>query len=257
MSQKNIIVSKRPDVITTVPSDTTYKNLSESQLLSKVKLLHEQLLKTNRYLMDVHRMSIYNWDTTDTGNIIVELPENKKGFLLDSIVRLRGVWNPETNTPELTPVDTNRIGWLYKVQTPAPVIVFDTSWKTGDYALYDETGTLYNVQTSMLESIFTPLILIESDSIQFDSLPQTNTGIQVRANVKIDPEGQNDLEVSARGLFSNAYEKAKQLITIQHTTPTAPNLEGGLRIVYLETPPEIFYDGWLYLIPPASVTVPE
>lgn len=252
MSGQKLKVSKKPSLIATTPSDNSYKNLSQSQLLTKVKLLHEQVLKTNKYLQDVHRMSIYNWDEGDTGNIIVELPENKKGFLLDSVVRLRGVWDPATNIPELLAEDTTRVGWMYKVKTTAPILLFGTSWKTGDYALYDEEGILYNVQTSMLDSIFTPLILIESDTIQFDTLPQETTGIQVRANVKIDPEGENDLQVSARGLFSNAYEKAKQLITIQHTVPTGPNLEGGLRIVYLETPPETFYDGWLYLVPPES-----
>lgn len=254
MSQKNVIVSKRPDLINTVPSDSTYKNLSESQLLAKVKLLHEQILKTNKYLMEVHRMSIYNWDTNDTGNIMVQLPPTKKGFLLDDIVRLRGTWDPSTNTPELLEQDTGKTGWLYKVTTSMPTALFNRGWKTGDYALYDELGNIHNVQSTLLENVFTPIVLIESNSIQFEDLPQSKDGIQVRAHVKIDPEGENDLEVSARGLFSNAYQRARQLITIQETAPTEDNLAGGLRIVYLTELPEVMYDGWLYLIPPSTVT---
>lgn len=254
MSIKNVVISKRPDISSTSFSDNAYKNLSESQLLAKVKLLHEQILKTNKYLMEIHRVSIYNWDTEDTGNIMVEIPESKKGFLLDSILRLRGTWNPETNIPELEATDINKIGWIYRVISDAPVVQFEQGWKTGDYALYDEEGHLYNVQASMLENLFTPVILIESNSIQFENLPQSKEGIQLQAHVKIDPEGENDLEVSARGLFSNAYQRAKQLITIQEVAPIEDNLKGGLRIVYLQELPEVMYDGWLYLIPPSSVT---
>lgn len=254
MSAKTVVVSKRPDLITTVPSDNTYKNLSENQLLSKVKLLHEQLLKTNRYLMDVHRMSIYNWDSADTGNIIVSLPENQKGFLLDHVLRLRGNWDPSTNTPTLLENDPTKIGWLYKVSIPTGVC-FGISWKKGDYALYDDTGQLYNVQAAMLENLFTPIIPIESDTVQIDTVHQDASGVQLRAHVKIDPTEQNDLQVSARGIYSNAYAKAFDLITVQETPPTSHNLDGGLRIVYLKELPTTFYDGWLYLIPPTSINI--
>jgi hypothetical protein len=257
MSLKNITVSKRPNLISTQPSDNTYKNLSESQLLAKVKLLHEQILKTNQYLMEVHRMSIYNWDDTDTGNIIVSLPPTKKGFLLDDIVRLRGTWDPLTDTPELLQQDLSKSGWIYKVSTEATIEKFDQTWKTGDYALYDEEGNLHNVQSTLLENVFTPILLIESNSIQFDALPQTKDNIQVRAHVKIDHEGENDISVSARGIHSNAYQRAKQLITIQESVPTADNTEGGLRIVYLTELPEVMYDGWLYLIPPSKINIEE
>lgn len=255
MSVSKTVISKRPNLITTVPNDSTYKDLSQSQLLAKVKLLHEQLLKTNKYLMEVHRMSIYNWDENDTGNIIVELPESKKGFLLDAVVRLRGIWDPATNTPELLGTDLNKIGWLYRVDTEHPITLFGKSWKKDDYALYDEQGVLYNVQTQMLESLFTPIMLIESDTIQFDQLPQTSQGIQIRGNVKLNLSNDNDITATAEGLYSEAYKKAKALITIQEVAPTGDNLEGGLRIVYLQTRPETFYNGWLYLIPPATINV--
>lgn len=255
MNLKTSIVSKRPNLITTTPSDSTYKGLSQSELLSKVKMLHEQLLKTNKYLMEVHRLSIYNWDETDTGNIIVQLPENKEGFLLDAIVRLRGIWDPAINELKLTATDTSKRGWMYKVNTTEPLVLFGIGWKTGDYAMYDEEGTLYNVSASMLEGLFTPLILVESDTIQFDSLPQVASGIQVRASVKIDPTDENDIKASARGLYSDAYKRAKQLITIQEEAPTADNMLGGMRVVYLLEPPTTMYAGWLYLIPPATVTI--
>lgn len=157
MSVKNVVVSKRPNLISTTPSDNTYKNLSESQLLAKVKLLHEQILQTNKYLMDVHRIAIYNWDSTDTGNIIVELPESNRGFLLDSVVRLRGVWNPYLQEPRLTAVDTAKIGWVYKVSTPADITLFGALWKNGDYALYDESGTLHSVREDLFKTIFSSI----------------------------------------------------------------------------------------------------
>lgn len=255
MSVSKVIVSKRPDLITTAPNDSTYKDLSQSELLAKVKLLHEQVLKTNKYLMEVHRMSVYNWDENDSGNIIVELPESKKGFLLDAVVRLRGVWNPATNMPELLATDLSKIGWLYRVDTEQPVTLFGKGWKKNDYALYDEQGILYNVQAQMLEGLFTPIILIESDTIQFDTLPQSSQGIQIRGNVKLNLSNDNDITANAEGLYSEAYKKAKALLTIQEVAPTEDNLEGGLRIVYLQTPPETFYNGWLYLIPPASIDI--
>jgi len=257
MSVKNILVSKRPDLISTTPSDNTYKNLSESQLLAQIKLLHEQILKTNKYLMEVHRISIYNWDANDTGNIMVSLPPTKKGFLLDDIVRLRGAWDPTTNTPELLIQDISKTGWIYKINTATAVLMFGQTWKNGDYALYDEEGNLHNVQSTLLENVFTPIILMESDSIQFDALPQTKDNIQVRAHIKIDPEGENDISVTARGIYSDAYQRAKQLVTVQEIAPTEDNTEGGLRIVYLTELPEVMYDGWLYLIPPSQINIEE
>lgn len=255
MKLKTATISKRPALIATTPSGNTYQGISQTELLKKVKLLHDQVLKTNKYLMDVHRISVYNWDEGDTGNIIVQLPESKKGVLLDSVVRLRGVWDPSTNTPELTKVCTKKLGWVYKVNVPLPTELFGDTWKSGDYAMYGETGVLFNVTADMLSSLFTPLILMESDTIKFDPLPQTSDGIQVRAQVKIDTAAENDLEVSATGMYSNAYQKAKGLITIQETEPTGPNMAGGIRVVYLLTPPAQFHAGWLYLIPPPTVTI--
>jgi hypothetical protein len=249
MSNKKIVVSKTPDLLTTTPTHDTYRNLSESELLSKVRLLHEQVLKTNKYLMDVHRMSIYNYDINDTGNIVVELPESKKGFLLDAVVRLRGIWNPQTNTPTLTPHDESKVGWVYKVETSTPFIRFEEAWKTGDYALYDEHGNLYNVQAKLLESLFTPLVLIDSETITFENLPQSASGMQLKAHVKLSENSDNDLSITEQGLFSDAYKKSKTLLTVQEIAPTEDNTEGGLRIVYLQTAPQTFYNGWLYLIP--------
>lgn len=243
-------INKKPDLITTTPTENTYKGLSQSELLYKVKLLHEQILKINRYLLDVHRISIYNWDVDDTGNIVVELPDSQKGFLLDSILRLRGVWKPQANEPELLAIDPQRAGWIYKVSSPIPVLCHNIGWKNNDYALYDENGVLYNVTAEGLNSLFTPIVAMESDSIQFDELQQGPDGIQIKANVKIDPTATNDLSVSAKGLFSEAYQKAKSLLTVQEIAPTTDNLEGGLRIVYLKELPPTMYDGWLYLVPP-------
>ena len=254
---KTAIISKKPALISTVPSDTSYKGLSQSELLAKVKMLHEQVLKTNRYLMEVHRMAIYNWDDTDTGNIMVELPVDKKGFLLDSVVRLRGAWDPATNELGLIATDASKIGWLYKVTTAAPVECLSIAWKNGDYALYDEEGVLYNVQADLLASLFTPIITIESDTIQFEALPQTAENVQIRAHLKVDPTDGNDLTVTARGVFSNAYTRAKGLITVQETAPTSDNLEGGLKIVFLLEAPETFYSGYLYLIPPLPEEIPN
>lgn len=157
MSASKVVVSKRPDLITTAPNDSTYRELSQSQLLSKVRLLHEQVLNTNKYLMALHRIAIYNWDSTDTGNIMVELPDSNKGFLLDSVVRLRGVWNPYLQEPRLTAVDTAKIGWVYKVSTPADITLFDALWKNGDYALYDESGTLHSIREDLFKTIFSSI----------------------------------------------------------------------------------------------------
>jgi hypothetical protein len=248
-------ISKKPALVTTTPTDNTYQGLTQSQLLIKVKKLHEQVLKTNKYLMDIHRIAIYNWDENDTGNIMIEIPEDKKGLLLDAIVRLRGNWDPATNALELVATDETKIGWMYKVATASTVEALGTTWKNGDYALYDENGVLHNVQADMLANLFTPITLIESNTIQFEDLPQSSDSIQLRAHVKIDPTDDNDLEVSARGIYSDAYKKARALITIQETAPTEDNLAGGLKIVYLAEPPEVFFNGYLYLIPPPTTVV--
>ena len=152
-----INVSKKPNLLVTTPTNNTYKGLSQSELLDKVRSLHEQILQTNKYLMDVHRIAIYNWDSTDTGNIIVELPESDRGFLLDSVVRLRGVWNPYLQEPRLTAVDNAKIGWVYKVNTPADITLFGALWKNGDYALYDESGTLHSVREDLFKTIFSSI----------------------------------------------------------------------------------------------------
>jgi len=257
MSTKNVVVTKRPDLISTTPTASTYVGLSQTELLVKVKLLHEQILKTNKYLLEVHRISLYNWDENDSGTIMVEMPGDKKGFLLDKILRLRGAWNPETNTPQLLKEDTNKIGWVYTVDTTTPTTRFDIGWKKGDYAFYDEEGNLYNVQAKMLESLFTPIVPIESDTIQMDPITQNSSGILLRAHVKVDPTDENDISVSARGLYVDAYKRAKQLITVTEVAPTADNTEGGFRIVYLTQLPSQLYHGYLYLIPPHSIIIEE
>jgi|LSQX01.1.fsa_nt_gb hypothetical protein len=248
-------VPKIPDKLLQISESANYQALTQSELLTKVKLLHNQLLKTNEYLLEVHRLSIYNWDSTDKGNIIVELHDNKKGFLLDNVLRIRGIWDPSTNTPELQSKDEGKIGWLYRVGTEEPFTLYDTIWKAGDYALYDEKGFLYNVTSDMLKSMFTPIIPITTDSIETNIISQGPEGIMLSSRVKIDPTANNDLSVNARGLYSNAYEKSKGLISISYTAPTKDNDEGGLRIVYLEELPNRFYNGWLYLVPPKNITV--
>lgn len=152
-----INVSKKPNLLVTTPTNNTYKGLSQSELLDKVRSLHEQVLNTNKYLMALHRIAIYNWDSTDTGNIIVELPGSDRGFLLDSVVRLRGVWNPYLQEPRLTAVDNAKIGWVYKVSTPVDITLFGALWKNGDYALYDESGTLHSVREDLFKTIFSSI----------------------------------------------------------------------------------------------------
>lgn len=248
-------VPKIPDKLLQISESANYQALTQSELLTKVKLLHNQLLKTNEYLLEVHRLSIYNWDDTDKGNIIVELHDNKKGFLLDNVLRIRGIWDPSTNTPELQSKDEGKIGWLYRVGTEEPFTLYDTIWKAGDYALYDEKGFLYNVTSDMLKSMFTPIIPITTDSIETNIISQGPEGIMLSSRVKIDPTANNDIGVSAKGLYSNAYEKSKDLITISYNAPKKDNTERGLRIVYLTELPDRFYNGWLYLIPPKNMTI--
>lgn len=252
---KKLTISKVPDLQNTLPTDNTYRNLSQSELLDKVRLLHEQIFKTNKYLMEVHRLSIYNWDVSDTGLIMVELPETNKGFLLDTIMRLRGHWDPATNDLGLLAEDVLKAGWLYRVTTPQPVSLFGTNWKQGDYALYDETGKLYNVNASMLESLFTPIVPIESNTILIEPITQDASGIHLRAHVKLSPDSNNDIVETDQGLFSDAYHRTKTLVTIQEEAPTRDNTQGGLRIVYLPEVPAVMYGGWLYLVPPNKTNV--
>lgn len=252
-----VVIGKKPDLILTTPNDNTYKNITQSELLKQVKLLHEQLFKTNKYLMDVHRISIYNWEPTDTGNIVVELTENKS-FFLDSILRLRGDWDPVNNRPTLTFNDPVRAGWIFRVaQSTTLTEALGHVWKSGDYAMYDSDGFLHNVTANMLENLFTPIIPIESDTIQIDPIEQTVEGIQLRAHVKIDPTPGNDITASARGIFSSAYEKAKNLFTVQYVAPASDNISGGIKIVFLESLPEVMYEGWLYLVPPTTIEYNE
>lgn len=248
-------VPKIPDKLLQISESANYQALTQSELLTKVKLLHNQLLKTNEYLLEVHRLSIYNWDDTDKGSIIVEMHDNKKGFLLDNVLRIRGTWNPSTNTPELKIKDEGKIGWLYRVDVGEPFALYDMVWKAGDYALYDEEGFLYNVTSDMLKSMFTPIVPITTDSIETNIISQGPEGIMLSSRVKIDPTADNDISVNARGLYSNAYERSKDLITISYVAPTNDNTEGGLRIVYLTELPDRFYNGWLYLIPPENITI--
>jgi len=159
MSTKKITVHKQPQLLSTTPSDNSYKTLSQSELLLKVKMLHEQVLKINKYLTELHRMAIYNWDATDSGNITIELPESKKGFLLDSTIRLRGAWNPLTNSLGLTATDVSKQGWLYKVVTTEDVTLFNIHWKQGDYALYDEDGVLHSVREDLFRTLYSSMDL--------------------------------------------------------------------------------------------------
>lgn len=255
MSQDNIIkIRKEPELLITLPTETSYKGLSQSELLARVRILHEALLKTNEYLTKVHRLAIYNWSPGDTGNIMVELSSDNKGFLLDSILRLRGLWDPKINEPKLKPVDKTKIGWIYKVTATDVVECFGVYWKHNDYAFYDETGVLHNVRAAMLENLFTPIIPQESESIRFiktdgtTGVEQDASGINLRAEVKLNMAPYNDIQVTPTGLFSNAYERSKALFTVQEHEPTEDNLDGGFRIVYLTEKPTHFYDGWLYLI---------
>ena len=251
-----VSISKKPDLIITEPTNTTYRGLSQSELLNQVKLLHEQIFKTNRYLMDVHRISIYNWQPEDVGSIIVDLHDNK-GFLLDSVLKLRGNWDAINNEPELLLTDKTKIGWVYKVSSNEVTEQLNQVWKQGDYALYDTEGNLYNVTADMLGNLFTPILPIESDTIQIDPIEQSASNIQLRAHVKIDPDSSNDLQTTAKGIFSNAYEKARELISIQVKAPTKANDTGGIRIVFLEELPKTLYEGWLYLVPPHTRVIEE
>lgn len=249
-----VIISKRPDLLTSVPTKDTYMGLSQSELLTKVKALHESILKTNEYLIKMHKLSIYNWDVADTGNIMVELAPDSKGFLLDSVLRLRGVWDPATNTPELLEQDEGRIGWLYRVETDVAHIRFGSGWKTGDYALYDEQGKLYNVQARMLESMFTPIVPNVSNTVSLTVDNQLG-GIGLKADVILKPGEDNDIKETPEGLYSDAFKRTQAHFTVREVAPTEPNTTGAIIIIYLQEEPEVFYDGYLYMIPPPGTII--
>lgn len=233
---------------------TEYKGLTQSELLHKVKLLHEQMLKTNKYLADVHRISIYNWDVNDTGNIMVELPSSKKGFLLDSILRLRGTWNAETNSPELKDNQPELAGWIYKVTSNNNTERFGLGWKDKDYLMYDENGKITNVQADIMGSLFTPIIPESSETISLTVQTDMEAKIQrIRADLKIDPSVDNDIVIKEGGIYSDVFSRVNDLYRVQHEAPTGPNTTGAFIVVFLEEAPDEYFPGYLYLIPTSDI----
>lgn len=255
---KKILVPKVPNVVVSTPTQNTYQGLSQTELLAKVKILHEALLKTNKYLMDVHRISIYNWDETDAGNIIVELPEDNKGFLLDSILRLRGNWDPKTNTPELLDVDETRRGWLYKVSTSEPFILYGYVWKQNDYAMYDEMGVLHNVQSDFMSTLFTPIVPMNTSTVATTVTVDAESNIQqIQSDVLLSASNFNDLLVKPDGLFADGFKKSLDFFQFKYDEPLEDNTSNVLSIVFLTNFPKKFYKGHLYLMPSANVVVDE
>lgn len=202
MSTKKITIHKQPQLLSTIPSDNSYKTLSQSELLLRVKMLHEQVLKINKYLTELHRMAVYNWDATDSGNITIELPESKKGFLLDSTIRLRGTWNPLTNSLGLTATDISKQGWLYKVATTKDVTLFNILWKQGDYALYDEDGVLHSVREDLFRTLYSGIAMF-AISEEEPTDPDINLWYKIipSTTTEVVPEDSN----TDFGLFGEEY----------------------------------------------------
>ena len=142
---KKLVIKKKPDLISTVPTANSYVGLSQLQLLEKVSLLHNQLLEINNYLVQLHRLAVYDYNYDDTDSVEISLPENNKGFLLDSIIKYRGEWNPDTNTPSLLAEDPLKIGWAYIANADGHMPSGSVEVKKGDFILYDSKGVLFNL----------------------------------------------------------------------------------------------------------------
>lgn len=149
---KKLVIKKKPDLISTTPTANSYVGLSQLQLLEKVSLLHNQLLEINNYLVQLHRLAVYDYNYDDTDSVEISLPENNKGFLLDSVIKYRGEWNPATNTPNLLAVDPLKIGWAYIANTDGVMPSGEVEVKKGDFLLYDAEGVLFNLISNIINA---------------------------------------------------------------------------------------------------------
>lgn len=142
---KKIIIPKAPDLLGTMPSQNSYVGLSQDQLLQRVLQLHEQLNKINNYLLQTHKLAIYDYDINDNEYIEVALPDSKRGYLLDSTIKFRGEWDPIDNIPKIELRDRSKAGWAY-ITTERIDEHPDLGFiKAGDFLLYDAEGVLFNL----------------------------------------------------------------------------------------------------------------
>lgn len=165
---KKIIIKKSPDILNTIPTYNSYVGLSQEQLLQIVRQLHEQVSKINKYLVQLHRMSIFDFDVNDNNSIEVALPESKRGYLLDSTIKFRGEWDPINNIPELEMQDRSKAGWAYITTQPVEEHTTLGFIKEGDFLLYSAEGTLFNLSNIInARGGGPPLDLGETDTTAF------------------------------------------------------------------------------------------
>lgn len=142
---KKLIIKKSPDILDTIPTYNSYVGLSQEQLLQTVRQLHEQISKINKYLVQFHRMSIFDFDVNDNDSIEIALPENKRGYLLDSTIKFRGEWDPINNIPKIEMQDRSKAGWAYITTQRVEEHITLGFIKEGDFLLYNAEGTLFNL----------------------------------------------------------------------------------------------------------------
>lgn len=164
---KKIIIPKAPDLLGTMPSQNSYVGLSQDQLLQRVLQLHEQINKINSYLLQTHKLAIYDYDINDNEYIEVALPDSKRGYLLDSTIKYRGEWDPVANIPELYLRDRSKAGWAYmsvKRFDEHPDLGFI---REGDFLMYDAEGVLFNFSEILNARGESYLELGETDTTAF------------------------------------------------------------------------------------------
>lgn len=219
-----------------------------NEVINKLKVQADMLTE---YLNNVHRILFYDYDVNTSGEIDFET--DGEGMLTDSTIRLRDDWNPEETI--LPAEDINKRGWMYRiVGATEPVVMHDITWNNGDYALYGRDGKLYNFTKSLIEFAYTPLIKTDSDSVSL-TVDNDSSGIQLKADVNISDEPNNDITVLPDGIYSAAFKRMTDLLELSYEEPTEDNDSGVLKIVFLDYTPTHYYNGWLYLVPLAEIII--
>ena len=133
----NIVLSNIPEQNKRGANSLTIEEWNS--IINKLKLQGDL---TVRHLHQLHQLLVYSGSNTEDPYLDIELPPDGYGFLTDSVLKLRGNWNPTTNQPELYPFDKSKRGWLYRVTADAEAVNGFPGVRKDDWVLYnnDEIG---------------------------------------------------------------------------------------------------------------------
>lgn len=218
----NIVLSNIPEQNKRGANSLTIEEWNS--IINKLKLQGDL---TVRYLHQLHQLLVYSGSDTDDPYLDIELSPDGYGFLTDSVLKLRGDWNPTTNQPELSPFDKSKRGWLYRVTADAEATDGFPEVRKDDWVVYNNDGylisfDLLSIRSAIDEAIKEHDVLIGTARLFTTTGPmkgrRTIDGVTLSEGDKVLVTGQgalNGIYIAKEGQWVRMLEvKPNQVVSI-------------------------------------------